>query len=59
MKEVWQKLSSRKFWAWAVAIVSSIGGVLTGDLTVPQFVGAIVAASATYQLAEAWVDSNQ
>lgn len=52
------KLTSRKFWAAVAAIAAAVGGMVTGDLTVPQGVAAIVAAAAAYQITEAMADSH-
>ena len=59
MNPILQKLTSRKFWALVVALVSTAAGLATGDLTVPQAVSAVVAAGAAYQLGEGLADSRR
>jgi hypothetical protein len=51
-----RKLTSRKFWAFIVALVSALGGLMTGDLSMPQFIQAVLIAVATYQVAEGVAD---
>ena len=51
-----QKLQSRKFWAFIIAIVAAVAGLATGEVTFPQFIMAVAAASGTYQLGEGIAD---
>jgi hypothetical protein len=57
VEDVLHRLTSRKFWAFCVAVVTTIGALLVGDLTVPDFVKAIIAAAASYQITEGLVDA--
>lgn len=57
MEEFVAKFTSRKWWAFVIAAVSAVAALMVGDLTVPDFVKAILVAAGTYQLAEGAVDA--
>lgn len=53
-----RKLTSRKFWAFVLAVVGAVAGLMTGEITFPQFLTALVAAAASYQVAEGFADGR-
>jgi len=53
-----EKLQSRKFITWMVAMLIAIAGMLSGGLSFPEFMLAVGGASATYQAAEGIADAG-
>lgn len=53
------KLGSRKFWALIIALVTALAGLMTGELRFPEFVMAVVASAASYQVGEGIADGGR
>lgn len=53
-----EKLTSRKFWAFIIAITTILGAIMTQQIAVFEALALIVAAAGTYQLGEGLADSG-
>lgn len=54
-----RKLTSRKFWAMVIAVITALAGLLTDQATFGEFLAAVIAAIAAYQVGEGLADSRR
>lgn len=54
-----QKLTSRKFWAFLVAVIAALGTGFTGEVSWDKVLAAIVVAVAAYAAAEGYTDGQR